>query len=96
MTQSIDAAKDKLVADFNAVIADTEQLLKSLGAVSGEEARAMRASVEENLAAARRHLGELEESTSEFVRANPWQSIGIAAAIGAIAGVFLGLMLNRR
>ena len=96
MTQSIDTAKDKLIADFNAVITDTEQLLRSVASVGGEKASAMRASVEENLAAARRHLAELQDSTDEYVRANPYQSIGIAAAAGAIVGVLVGLMLNRR
>ena len=96
MTQSPGTAKDKLVADFNAVISDTEQLLKSVASVGGEKASAMRASVEENLAEARRHLAELQDSTDEYVRANPWQAIGIAAAVGAIVGVLVGLTLNRR
>ncbi len=96
MTQPIGTSKDKLIADFNAVIADTEQLLKTVASAGGEKASAMRASVEENLAAARRHLGELQDSTDEYVRANPYQSIGIAAAAGAVVGVLVGLMLNRR
>jgi ElaB/YqjD/DUF883 family membrane-anchored ribosome-binding protein len=107
MTQASDATKDKLIEDFNAVIADTEQLLKSVAAVGGEKASAMRASVEENLKTARQRLGELEdaaldraraaaESTDEYVRANPWQSIGIAAGLGALAGIIVGLMMNRR
>ena len=96
MTQSIDTAKDKLIADFNAVIADTEQLLRSVASVGGEKASAMRASVEENLAVARRHLVDLQDSTDEYVRANPYQSIGIAAAVGATVGILVGLMLNRR
>jgi ElaB/YqjD/DUF883 family membrane-anchored ribosome-binding protein len=107
MTQASDATKDKLIEDFNAVIADTEQLLKSVAAAGGEKASAMRASVEENLKTARQRLGELEdaaldraraaaESTDEYVRANPWQSIGIAAGLGALAGIIIGLMMNRR
>ena len=49
MAQTPDATKDKLVEDFNAVITDTEQLLKSLAASGGEKAGAIRASVEEHL-----------------------------------------------
>jgi ElaB/YqjD/DUF883 family membrane-anchored ribosome-binding protein len=101
-----DATKDKLIEDFNTVIADTEQLLKSVAAVGGEKAGAMRASVEQNLRVARERLRELEdaamqrarataESTDEYVRANPWESIGIAASIGALVGIVIGLMLNR-
>ena len=102
----VDATKDKLIEDFNTVIADTEQLLKSVAAVGGEKAGAMRASVEQNLKVARQRLRELEDAavqrarataeyTDEYVRANPWESIGIAAAVGALVGIVIGLMLNR-
>jgi ElaB/YqjD/DUF883 family membrane-anchored ribosome-binding protein len=107
MKQSSDATTDKLIEDFNAVIADTEQLLKSVAAVGGEKAGAMRASVEQNLKAARERLEELQdaalgraraaaESADDYVRANPWESIGIAAGLGALAGIIIGLMMNRR
>jgi|SRR5450631_1501233 ElaB/YqjD/DUF883 family membrane-anchored ribosome-binding protein len=107
MKQSIDATKDKLIEDFNAVISDTEQLLKSVAAAGGEKAGSIRASVEQNLKVARERLRELEdaaleraraaaESTDEYVRENPWQSIGIAAGLGALAGIIIGLMMNRR
>jgi ElaB/YqjD/DUF883 family membrane-anchored ribosome-binding protein len=107
MKHSSDATTDKLIEDFNAVIADTEQLLKSVAAVGGEKAGAMRASVEQNLKAARERLEELQdaalgraraaaESADDYVRANPWESIGIAAGLGALAGIIIGLMMNRR
>lgn len=107
MAQAPDATKDKLVEDFNAVITDTEQLLKSLAASGGEKAGAIRASVEEHLEVARQRLRDLEDlamertraaarATDGYVRDNPWQSIGIAAGVAAIAGVIVGLMLNRR
>ena len=107
MKHTSDTATDKLIEDFNAVIADTEQLLKSVAAVGGEKAGAMRASVEQNLKAARERLEELQdaalgraraaaESADDYVRANPWESIGIAAGLGALAGIVIGLMMNRR
>lgn len=107
MAQSSDTTKDKLVEDFNAVISDTEQLLKSVAASGGEKANAIRASVESNLKVARERLQELEDlamertraaarATDGYVRDNPWQSIGIAAGVAAIAGFIIGLMMNRR
>jgi ElaB/YqjD/DUF883 family membrane-anchored ribosome-binding protein len=107
MKHTSDTATDKLIEDFNAVIADTEQLLKSVAAVGGEKAGAMRASVEQNLKAARERLEELQdaalgraraaaESADDYVRANPWESIGMAAGLGALAGIIIGLMMNRR
>jgi ElaB/YqjD/DUF883 family membrane-anchored ribosome-binding protein len=105
MTETTET-KDKLIEDFNAVIADTEQLLKSVAATGGEKAAAMRASVEQNLRVAKERLQQLDEAareraraaaraTDEYVRTNPWQSVGVAVGVGAIAGILIGLMLNR-
>ena len=104
---TIDVTKDKLYEDFNAVIADSEQLLKSLAASGGEKAVALRGSVEKNLKVARERLLDLEKAaeekarataraTDEYVHGHPWQSVGIAAAIGAVLGFVIGLLLNRR
>jgi ElaB/YqjD/DUF883 family membrane-anchored ribosome-binding protein len=44
--------KEKLFEDFNAVVAETEQLLNSLAGAGADKAGSMRASVEQGLAAA--------------------------------------------
>lgn len=99
--------REKLLQDFNEVINDTEQLLKSVSSAGGEKAQALRTTIEQNLKAAQERLAQLEETalertraaakaTDEYVRGHPWQSIAIAAAIGAIVGVVVGLLLNRR
>ena len=106
MTQA-DVAKDKLLKDFNQVVSDTEELLRSVAATGGEKAQALRAGVEQNLQVARQRLRELEQSavertraaakaTDEYVHVHPWQSIAIAAGIAAVVGIVLGLLLNRR
>lgn len=100
-------AKDKLLHDFNEVVADTEQLLKSVASAGGEKSQALRASIEQNLKAARERLHQLEEraldrtratarATDEYVHGHPWQSIAIASGLAAIVGVVVGLLLNRR
>jgi ElaB/YqjD/DUF883 family membrane-anchored ribosome-binding protein len=100
-------AKDKLLKDFNQVVSDTEELLKSVAATGGEKAQALRASVEQNLEVARQRLKELEAAalertraaakvTDEYVHGHPWQSIAIASGIAAIVGIVVGLLLNRR
>jgi len=107
MTDTVDSSADKLVEDFNAVIADTERLLRSFRTAGGEKADALRADLEANLAAARERLNELQvqvrESTGaavrkadEYVHDNPWQAVGIAAGVAAIAGLVAGLMIGRR
>jgi ElaB/YqjD/DUF883 family membrane-anchored ribosome-binding protein len=104
---TVDVTKDKLIEDFNAVVSDTEQLLKAVAATGGEKAASLRGSVEHNLKVARERLQALEQAaeekarataraTDEYVHGHPWQSIGIAAGIGAMLGVVVGLLLNRR
>ena len=107
MATAPDESKRKLIEDFNAVIQDTEQLLKTLAATGAEKGSALRASAEQNLLAARRRLQDLQDdalersraaakATDEYVHENPWQSIGIVAVFAALAGFVIGLLLNRR
>jgi len=99
--------KDELLKEFNTVVADTEQLLKSVAAASGDKAHTLREGVEEKLKVAKARLQQLEQAglekakkaataTDEYVHANPWQSIGIAAALAGFAGLVLGLLIGRR
>jgi ElaB/YqjD/DUF883 family membrane-anchored ribosome-binding protein len=107
MTQTAEVTREKLVQDFNAVITDTEELMKSAVAVGGDKANAWRANVERNLKAAKEKLAELEgramEKTKEAARAtdtyvheNPWQAIGFTAGVSVLVGVTIGLLLNRK
>lgn len=103
----VQVTKDKLVEDFNEVVADTERLLKAVQSASGEKAQALRVDIEKNLQAAKRRLAEIEgaavararaaaQATDQYVHVHPWQSIAIAAAICAVLGTVVGLLLNRR
>ena len=107
MAQSIDDSRRKLVEDFNAVIADTEELLKALAASGAEKGSALRTSAEQNLAEAKQRLLELKgeaaerthaaaEAADKYVRENPWQSVGLVALIAGLAGFVIGLLMNRR
>jgi ElaB/YqjD/DUF883 family membrane-anchored ribosome-binding protein len=97
------AIRERLVDDFVSVLSEAEELLKKAGTETGERARDLRAQVEGKLLAAKLRLQELEgeavdrareaaKYTDEYVHDNPWRMIGIAAAIGFVAG----LMINRR
>jgi ElaB/YqjD/DUF883 family membrane-anchored ribosome-binding protein len=107
MAQTIDEDKDKLIEDFNAVIADAEELLRQLAAAGGEKGEALRAGAEQNLEAARERLEGLQAAAEEraraasraaedYVRAHPLRSIAIVAGVAALIGVVVGLILNRR
>ena len=101
------AVREKLMQDFNTVVADTEQLLKAVGTAGGEKSHTLRANLEQNLHQARERLADLEanaaekvraraRATDEYIHSHPWQSVGIVAALSAIVGIVLGLLLNRR
>ena len=108
MTNQLNAVtKEKLIEEFNAVVSETEQLLKSVADVGDEKAGAIRASVEQNLASAREQLRSLQQAVSDkavatmdatdsYVRQNPWQTAGIAGGVGLVLGALIGLSLNRR
>ena len=94
------AAKAQLVDDFNKVVGDTEALLRAMASVPGEKTAALRASVEENLKAAKQRVRELQgaavekttvaaRATDEYVHDNAWAMIGLAAAVGLIVGLVI-------
>lgn len=94
---------DQLIADMKTVMQNAEALLKATSAQTGEKIQEIRSRAEESLRQARARLSDVEEealrrareisdSAEEYVRDNPWQSLGIAAG----AGLLLGLLLSRR
>jgi len=100
MAKDVNAAREQLLRDFNQVVSDTEELLRSLASVGGEKAAAARESVEENLATAKKRLRDLQGSaveratdaaraTDDYVHENPWQVIAIAAGVGVLVGLVL-------
>ena len=95
--------KDKLVEDLRTVAEDLEELLKATANQTGERVAAARARAGESLNAAKARLAEAQSSmveqakagvkaTDDYVHANPWMAVGVAAAVGAI----LGTLISRR
>jgi ElaB/YqjD/DUF883 family membrane-anchored ribosome-binding protein len=102
-----EAMKQKLLADFNAVVSEADQLLKLVTDEGGDKFSALRTKVEKNLNAAKERLRSLEDAvmektkataraTDEYVHDNPWQTVGIAAGLSAVLGIMVGLLLCRR
>jgi ElaB/YqjD/DUF883 family membrane-anchored ribosome-binding protein len=94
-----DVTAEKLAADLRLVISDAEALLRATVGQAGEAATAARTKMQESLESAKLKLGPLAEEAAEqvraadgYVRANPWQAVGIAA----LAGIALGLLISRR
>ena len=100
---STDVSKQKLVADLKVVVADAEELLRATASQAGEKVSVARERIQASLATAKVKLSDAEQAlleksklaakaTDEYVRENPWQAVGIAAA----AGLVLGVLISRR
>ena len=102
MTETADpsAARDELVADMKAVIADAEELLKASAGAAGERIGAARTRAEETLKAAKAKLAGLDDavidrakdaarSADAYVHEHPWGAVGVAAAVGLVVGVLI-------
>lgn len=96
-----ESSTEKLMKDLRAVIADAEALMAATVDTAGTEVREARERAEETLGQARARIESLEEDlqahakaalgdADAYVRENPWQSIGIAAAIGLVLGLLIG------
>ncbi|MDR6956429.1 ElaB/YqjD/DUF883 family membrane-anchored ribosome-binding protein [Pseudomonas brassicacearum] len=89
--------------DFQTLVSDTERLLDHTATLAGDQADELRGQIHETLLRARETLKLTEDSvrergqaavaaTEEYVQANPWQSVGIAAGVGFL----IGLLATRR
>lgn len=103
MTEATAAARQQVLSDLKAVIADSEELLRATAGAAGERTAAVRARVEESLRVARTRLESLDDevldrmkeaarTTDEYVHEHPWGAVGVAAA----AGLLLGVLIARR
>jgi ElaB/YqjD/DUF883 family membrane-anchored ribosome-binding protein len=84
---------DALVSDLKGVVRDSEQLLAAVAETSGEKAAALRTRLSETLETARETCHKLEAKTQQsleaadhVIRGHPYQSIGIALALGVVIG----------
>ncbi|MGN8273909.1 DUF883 family protein [Pseudomonas sp. SMN5] len=96
-------AQETLMDDFQTLVSDTERLLDDTATLAGDQADVLRSQIHETLLRARETLKLTEDSvrergqaaviaTEEYVQANPWQSVGIAAGVGFL----IGLLATRR
>ena len=101
--EAMSAARDQIVTDMKAVIADAEELLKATASAAGEKAGSIRARAEETLRAAKNRLASLDDemidrakhaarATDDYVHEHPWGAVGIAA----VAGLLVGVLISRR
>jgi ElaB/YqjD/DUF883 family membrane-anchored ribosome-binding protein len=103
MANTAERTRDQIIGDFANVLSEAEDMLKRAADETGDKARDLREQVESKLLHAKLRLQELEgqavdqakaaaRATDNYVHDHPWQAIGVAAALGFVAG----LLMNRR
>jgi ElaB/YqjD/DUF883 family membrane-anchored ribosome-binding protein len=101
--QNGEVTAGKLAADLRLVISDAEALLRATAGDADEAIAAARAKVRDRLDSAKAGLEQFGDEATEqaraavraaddYVRANPWHALGIAA----LAGIAFGLLISRR
>lgn len=87
---------DTLVNDLKTVVRDSEKLLAEVADASGEKAAVLREQLSESIAKAKCACQKLEEKTKdslkaadEVVRQHPYESIGVALAVGVVIGALV-------
>jgi ElaB/YqjD/DUF883 family membrane-anchored ribosome-binding protein len=96
--ESVEA--EDLLEQLQTVIDDSEALLKASATYAGDRIGRARERAHESLRAAKDRLGDVQDDVLEktrhyvsqgntYVRDNPWQAVGIAAAVGFLIGAVL-------
>jgi ElaB/YqjD/DUF883 family membrane-anchored ribosome-binding protein len=99
-------AVDPAIEELNRIVEQAETLLRSLGEESGEAAEAARHRVTQTLHQAKARLAataedaekiaeSLAERADTFVRANPWQSMALAALLGGVVTLLISKSVRR-
>lgn len=94
---------DQLLKEFHALVHDTEQLLQHSASLAGSQAEELREQIRSSLGRARATLHDAEgtlrerskaavDASTGYMQSHPWQTLGIAAAIGLL----LGMLITRR
>jgi ElaB/YqjD/DUF883 family membrane-anchored ribosome-binding protein len=98
MTDPVDA--EQLYEHLQAVIRDSEALLKASASYAGDKIDLAKSQAAETLASAKERLADVQEGIlghtreyvqkgDQYVHENPWQSVGFAALAGFVFGALL-------
>ena len=91
---------DPAIEELNRIVDQAESLLRSLGEQSGEAADAVRGRVTQTLNQAKARLADaagsaeevaesLADRADDYVRANPWQAVALAAVLGGVVALLV-------
>jgi ElaB/YqjD/DUF883 family membrane-anchored ribosome-binding protein len=97
---TVEGLQDALVMDLKSIAVEADKLLNEVACFTAEDFATARKSISEKLRDASSKLDDARivvtknatcavSTTNEYVRNNPWEAMGIAAAAGVIIGVLL-------
>ena len=102
--EKIQKAKNQLLSDFNSLLADAEELLRSTASSSGEAVVGARTKLEDTLQQVKTRIADAQNAmatsfdrtaaaTQAYAHDNPWKVAGAAAVVGLLIGA---LLTNKR
>lgn len=100
MLENTAASSAALAAELRNVVDQAEELLRAIGEDGSEAVSALRGRVHEAVDAAKSRLSDLEEQAAgvtkqaasaaeQFIRENPWATVGLAVGVGLLLGALL-------
>ncbi len=90
--EGLQRRSDKMARSIEGTAADAGEMVRDAGNRIGARMQNARQSLTQAQTAVSDGARQAAEFTDEYVRMNPWKSLGIAAA----AGLLIGILMTRR
>ena len=90
--EGLQRRSDKVARSIEGTAADAGEMVRDVGNRLGAKMQNARQSLTQAQTAVTDSAKQAAEFTDEYVRMNPWKSLGIAAA----AGLLIGILMARR
>ncbi|KAA5841599.1 MULTISPECIES: YqjD family protein [Pseudomonas] len=89
--------KDQEFSELQALIEESEKLLKSSASLVGEEGENLRQQVGlklkqalDSVSSVRERSKPMVDATEQYIGGHPWQTVAISAGVGLVVGLLLG------
>jgi ElaB/YqjD/DUF883 family membrane-anchored ribosome-binding protein len=100
---STEATRESLMSDVKSLMADADDIVRAMAGATGEKAAELGDKLRVKLRTAKEKMADAQvvvsdkakaaaRATDDYVHDNPWQAVGVAAAVGLV----LGLLISRR
>lgn len=92
-----DQIKDQAFSELQALIEESDKLLKGSASLVGEEAETLRGQIAQKLEQALASVTSVRDrtkpavdATESYIGGHPWQTVTISAGFGLVVGLLLG------